>query len=160
MGTTSIEKIADRLKTDVRTIYRDLADIRLERDLIHPDLINHVAEEQFNRLASLVRLNYKDTVSMREKVEFYELAIADGAEDLTEVKKQYNEALNNFWKTQYQYRLAEDQLTRFLKATRLYDPDINIQLGGNTQIVVQMPDMGGVVPDKKKAKEVNERPKK
>jgi len=157
LGTMTIEDIAKRINVCEKTLYTDLKAIREERDLIHPELVQHVAEEQFNRLSSLVRLNYKDLVDMRIKLEFYAHAVDDGGDDLDDNKKKYEKLYMDYFKLQYQYRLSEDQLTKFLRAVGRYSPEINIQNieTQNTGITVVFAKGLEDAPKPKKEREIN-----
>jgi len=156
LGTMTNEQLANRIECGVDNVYKILQSIREERDLIHHELIQTSAEEQFNRLNNNTKLSFNDLMSYRKKVQDKrQVALSNGDPEEVDDSKMYT--YNRI------YIESERELTKFLKGVGLYNPEILVQNIENQNsgpvINVSFPEGMQDEVSRKKLKEVNKRGK-
>jgi len=139
LGLMTRESMAKTLECSPTQIYNIVARLRDNRaKLITEDLISVIAEEQFNRLNMNAKLTFNDLVNERRRLEEVKKSnIRRIAKDMDPLPVDTSELSSYF----YMYATAERQLTNYMKALGIYNPDIliqqNIQQGDNSTLSIE-----------------------
>lgn len=125
LGLITRDSMAKTLDCSVTQIYNIIVKLREDRDkLITQDMCDVIAEEQFNRLNANAKLAFEEILKERKRVkDLREYNHRRMAKDLDVVAVDTKELTNLF----YMYGTAERQLTNFLKALGVYNPEIFVQ---------------------------------
>lgn len=151
MGLMPYDQMAKQLGVVHTTIYKDLAVIRKERDLIHHELVKSTAEEQYNRMNTSAKLAFNELMNHRAAIHRNEqtdrpFGSAEARARSAQLDRELKSMRVRTAGLARTHADAERTLTHFLKAVGVYNPDLILQAAIDKSINLIVTPIGPDVP--------------